>query len=65
MKYYTDLVLVRIYTHPNWMDVFKYRPIDSKEVKANDETSLNGWGRPALHGELRSIRLYASSRFLI
>ena len=65
MKLYADLVLVRIYAHPKWMDVFKYRPIASKEVEANDRTNLNDWGRPALDGELKSIRLYASSRFLI
>ena len=63
MKYNTDLILVRIYTHPNWTDVFKYRPIASEEVEALDNTNLNGWGRPALDGELRSIRLYASTRF--
>ena len=57
------MVLVRIHTHPNWMDVYKYRPIASKKVKANDKTSLNGWGRPAMDGKLRSIRFYASSRF--
>ena len=63
MKLYADLVLVRIYAHPNWMNVFKYRPIASEEVEADDKTSLAAWERPALDGELRSISLYANSRF--
>ena len=57
------MVLVRIHTHPTWMDVFKYRPTASEKVEANDKTSLNGWERSAMDGKLRSIRFYASSRF--
>ena len=63
MKLYADLVSVRIHAHPNWKNVFKYRPIASEKVEASDETSLTGWGRPALDGELRSVKLYANSRF--
>ena len=68
---FTELVLVQIYEHPVvegasplWDDVFKYRPIDSDRVQANDAENVAEWRRP-MDGRLRSIRLYATARFCL
>ena len=63
--FFADLVLVRVYKHPRVDDIFKYRPINSDDVKAKDPQNLDDWRRPDQDGNLKSIKIYATESFFL